>query len=96
MHLPDWVVDYLGMTALAAVGSLARGRQWLDGGTGRFLWMKFWTEFLTAIGLSVVVMAWGTWQHVEIPVLCGIAVFSGWLGPEPLTNFLMARFGGPK
>lgn len=96
MALPGWVTDYSGMTALAAIGSLARGRQWSDPVTGRFLWMRFISEFATAIGLAVVVVSWGTWAHVEMPVLCGICVGAGWLGPEPVANFILNKLGAGK
>lgn len=93
MQLPEGFPEYAGMTVLAAIGSIARGKQWFDPETGRFVVAKFVTEAATAIGLGVVIVSVGATWHVELPVLCGICVGAGWLGPESVSRLVMGRLG---
>lgn len=93
MQVPEWFPEYGGMTLLAAVGSLARGKQWVDPVTGRFVWQKFVTEAATAVGLAVVVISVGTSWHVEPAALGGLCVGAGWLGPATVSDFLLQKLG---
>lgn len=83
------------MSFLAGVGSLMRAKQW-KAADGRIDWGKFVTEGATAVGLGVGVIALGSWGHVEVPVLCGISVFAGWLGPAAVSEMVLARIGKGK
>jgi hypothetical protein len=50
-------------------------------------------EVATAIGLSVGVMALGTYGHVDLKILAGLAVFAGWLGPAAVSDMVLAKLG---
>lgn len=93
MQLPDWFPEYAGFTGLAAVGSIARGKQWFDPLTGKFSWARFVTEASIAVGLAAVIGGCGVAWHVEVPVLCALCVGGGWLGPEPVAKFLLDKVG---
>ena len=78
---------------LAGVGSLMRYRQWLDPATGKLAPAKMIAEGATAVGLGVGVIAVGSIWHVETPVLCGVSVFAGWLGPAAVGDLVLSRIG---
>jgi hypothetical protein len=82
------------MTALTAMGALARGRRWSDPVTGRFLPEKFVAEAATAAGLAVVAIGMGNVWHVEPSALAAICVGCGWLGPDTVSSFLLKKIGG--
>jgi hypothetical protein len=93
MHTPDWLPPYGATSLLAGIGSLMRAKQWKDPVTGRLVVAQMVTEGATAVGLGVAVIAFGTSYHVELPVLCGISVFAGWLGPGPIAAFVLKKLG---
>lgn len=93
MDLPGWFPEYTGMSLLAGVGSLMRAKQWTDPVTRKVQWSKLVTEGATAIGLGVGVIALGASWHVETPVLCGISVFAGWLGPATVSELVLKKIG---
>jgi len=92
MSVPSEVPQYAGMAALAGVGSLARGKQWMSP-EGKFLWSKFITEAATAIGLAVAVIAAGHSWHIEPEVMAGLCVGAGWLGPATVSDLVLAKLG---
>ena len=94
MQAPEWLPEYGAMAFAAFVGSVARGRNWVDG--GRFLIAKFVTEVCTAVGLSMAVVAVGEYFHVDMKILVGLAVFSGWLGPAAASDLVMSKLGWRK
>lgn len=90
MQAPDWLPGY-GATALAAfIGSLARGRSW-HGPDGRLVMARFLSEGATAMGLSMAVVALGEYAHIDLKILVGIAVFTGWLGPAAVGDLVLSR-----
>lgn len=95
MNIPGWLPPY-GATALAALcGSVARGKTWQDPG-GRLLMSRVFPEAATALGLSVGVVALGSYANVDLKVLAGIAVFAGWLGPAAVSDMVLSRIGVKK
>ena len=95
MQVPDWLAPY-GATAMAALlGSVARGKTWV-GGDGRLMLVRVLPELATAVGLSIGVMAIGSYTHVDLKVLAGIAVFAGWLGPVAVSDMVLSKLGVKK
>lgn len=92
MSLPPGVAEYSGFAALAGVGSVARGKQWV-GPDGKFLTGKFVAEAATAVGIAAVVIAGGAWKHLDPSIMAGLCVVGGWLGPATVSDLLLSRFG---
>lgn len=91
MQAPDWLPEYSVMGFAALIGSVARGRSW-QGPDGKLVMARAVTELATAVGLSMGVVGLGEWLHVDIKVLVGLAVFSGWLGPAAVSGMVLDRF----
>lgn len=95
MEVPSWLPEYGAMAFAALVGSIARGRNWL-GLDGRFAVTRAAVELSTAVGLSMAVVACGDYFHVDMRILVGLAVFSGWLGPAAVSDMVVAKLGWKK
>lgn len=93
MQAPEWLPQYAATGAAALIGSLARGRSW-RGPDGRVHVVLIVPELVTAIALSIGVMALGSYGHVDMKILAGLAVFAGWLGPAAVSDLVMAKIRG--
>lgn len=90
MQAPDWLPEYGVMGFAALIGSVARGKSW-TGGDGKVLVARVVTELATAVGLAMAVVSAGEYFHVDLKVLVGLAVFSGWLGPAAVSDMVLSR-----
>ncbi len=92
METPPWLPEYGAMAFAALVGSVARGRSWA-GPDGRIAVARVAVELATAVGLSMAVVAGGDYFHIDMRILIGLAVFSGWLGPAAVSDMVMTKLG---
>lgn len=44
----------------------------------------------------MAVVACGDYFHIDMRILIGLAVFSGWLGPAAVSDMVMSKFGWRK
>lgn len=95
MELPSWLPEYGAMSFAALVGSIARGRSW-TGPDGKIAVARVVVELSTAVGLSMVVVSCGDYFHIDMRILVGLAVFSGWLGPAAVSDMVMSKLGWRK
>lgn len=89
---PSWGMEYGGAALAAAVGSVARGRRWVDPTDGKFSFARFGAEAGTALALSFVVIAGMDYFHWDYRVALAIAVFCGWLGPAAVSDLALRFF----
>lgn len=76
----------------AGLGSVARGRNWVDA-AGKFVLSKFMTEGATALGLAIGIVALGDKFALDMKLVAGLCVFAGWLGPAAVSDFVLKKFG---
>lgn len=95
MALPDWVSDYGAVSGAALAASVANGSRW-KGLDGKYQWSRLVPEMATAVCLSIGIMAVGEYSHglIDIRVLVGLGVLSGWLGPQPVADWVVNKFFG--
>lgn len=91
--IPDWVSDYSAVSGAALAASVANGSRWRRA-DGTWDWHRLAPELATAVCLAMGIMAVGEYSHglVDLKVLVGLGVLAGWLGPQPVADFVVARF----
>lgn len=92
--IPPWISDYGAVSFAALFGSLANGSRWKNE-TGQFERARILTETATAVALSIGIMAAGEYSHgiLDLKILAGLGVIGGWLGPKPVADYALRKFG---
>lgn len=93
MALPDWVSDYGAVSGAALAASVANGSRW-KGTDGKYDMHRLVPELATAVCLAIGIMAVGEYSHglIDIKVLVGLGVLAGWLGPQPVADWVVNKF----
>jgi hypothetical protein len=94
---PDYISP-MGMSLLATVGSIAKGRQWRNKDTGKIDWGIMSAGAGTSVMLAMIVRALGVHYNIEITAQFALAGIFGYIGPEPImaviSKMLLKKFGG--
>lgn len=92
VQVPDWLSEYSAVAVSAFFGGVANGSRWKDD-QGKWSWSRVGIEAMTALALSVAIIALAERFDLDLRILCGLGVLSGWLGPKPVADFALKRLG---
>ena len=99
MQLPDWLTQYGAVSGSALLGSVANanGSRWRRS-DGRFDGWQIFTEGVTVVGLAVGIIGLADYTKgiLDLKILCGLGVISGWLGPQSVAAFVLKKLGVSK